>query len=475
MVKRKGSRLILVLIGILFIIIISLIIISQFLSEIKKPVDKYPPIYPPPINPPVRGCHVDSKGVLFKDNYEGWTKNNENGWSDNVHGDFHSQAVLMSDNCYDGSQCILADSNYDDNYPQFSSCEQFPSGNYTFVSQMKIKCDSIDEELYLSISMPANTPDTNRYRCVINFLNDGSISVQDVSDVFSVDKIKCDKWFKFMIKTTDIGTMEIWLNDAFEGEYSCMFYHTAKPNGYLMMREGELMLDNTAVCSDDIADCYKSAFGEYKGNCENGLIAYYSFDVNAEDNSCNNYNAQVNGAKHITAGQKLGGGAYEFDGLNDGIITPVLIPERDFSVTLWINDYLNHTESVGRICVSDLNHEMGVFRYIDERIGWWTYPRGPNDKDTISPLITQTDTWYFVAVVHNESGGTNHIWINGANEGTTLTSSVRNGANFVIGNYYNQELFWNGSIDEVAIWNKALSLKEIQKLYNNGKGFNPTN
>ena len=34
----------------------------------------------------------------------------------------------------------------------------------------------------------------------------------------------------------------------------------------------------------------------------------------------------------------------------------------------------------------------------------------------------------------------------------------------------NSERYFDGNIDEVALWNRALSTKEIQTLYNSGYG-----
>ena len=34
----------------------------------------------------------------------------------------------------------------------------------------------------------------------------------------------------------------------------------------------------------------------------------------------------------------------------------------------------------------------------------------------------------------------------------------------------NNERYFDGSIDEVSLWNRALSTKEIQALYNSGYG-----
>jgi len=48
---------------------------------------------------------------------------------------------------------------------------------------------------------------------------------------------------------------------------------------------------------------------------------------------------------------------------------------------------------------------------------------------------------------------------------------------FLVGKNYqgndSTRKWWNGSIDELGIWNRSLTLAEVDELYNNGTGFNP--
>lgn len=98
------------------------------------------------------------------------------------------------------------------------------------------------------------------------------------------------------------------------------------------------------------------------------------------------------------------------------------------------------------------------------------------------PLIdvrTNTTSWtsgtWYHAVVTVNSSGVAKIYINGTDDtasgGTSQTSGLQFASYFNIGNsdYYNANYF-NGSIDEVGIWSKALSTTEISDLYNSGNG-----
>jgi len=84
-------------------------------------------------------------------------------------------------------------------------------------------------------------------------------------------------------------------------------------------------------------------------NLNNSLIHYYSYDVNAND-SIGVLDGTVTGVTHITDGQKLGSGAYNYTGTAYEYITygsaNIFAGKSNFSVSLWINIYskgLYHT------------------------------------------------------------------------------------------------------------------------------------
>ena len=65
------------------------------------------------------------------------------------------------------------------------------------------------------------------------------------------------------------------------------------------------------------------------------------------------------------------------------------------------------------------------------------------------------------------------FYINGARAGTgvlgTLPSTIFSGSHsFFIGTSTASAGFWGGNVDEVSIWSSALSLAEVQEIYNSG-------
>ncbi len=83
-----------------------------------------------------------------------------------------------------------------------------------------------------------------------------------------------------------------------------------------------------------------------------------------------------------------------------------------------------------------------------------------NDTTALS-----ANTWYHIAVV--ATSGSTDFYINGSlsssQSGSTITSTS---ANLYIGQVANGS-YWDGYMDEIAIFNKALTSAEVGLIYNN--------
>jgi len=87
----------------------------------------------------------------------------------------------------------------------------------------------------------------------------------------------------------------------------------------------------------------------------------------------------------------------------------------------------------------------------------------PTTTFTSTNIIT--DTWYHVALVYDDSTNIVEIYLNGVSDGTTTADGFGSNTNGVrIGKYLSAQL-WNGTIDEVRIYNRALSAEEIYEHY----------
>jgi hypothetical protein len=81
--------------------------------------------------------------------------------------------------------------------------------------------------------------------------------------------------------------------------------------------------------------------------------------------------------------------------------------------------------------------------------------------------------WYHVCAVQAGSGNSGYIYLNGVQDGTaTQAGATRNtAAPIQIGARTNGDntRYWDGSLDDVRIYNRALSAEEVKRLYQLGQ------
>ncbi len=204
-----------------------------------------------------------------------------------------------------------------------------------------------------------------------------------------------------------------------------------------------------------------------------GLIAYYPFEGNALDASGNSYDGTVYGA--ILYSQGVKGLAADFNGINDSIETFSFDYEHR-SISVWVNaddDYIETStdQYADRRAFTMLSYELeygGVilgFKNGSIRARAAQYP--------IYEQPSAINTWYHVVLIRN--GEESKIYINGelvhtADSGRKETITAAANKNLIIGSgreigssYYGR--YFDGLIDEVRIYNRALLESEVQQLY----------
>lgn len=89
--------------------------------------------------------------------------------------------------------------------------------------------------------------------------------------------------------------------------------------------------------------------------------------------------------------------------------------------------------------------------------------------------LSSTATWYHLAVVIDRATAANcKLYLNGSNDtaGTPTTSSVTvdNTGRFELGRAGDGTAYFDGRLDEVALWQRTLASAEVTSLYNAGSG-----
>ncbi len=228
--------------------------------------------------------------------------------------------------------------------------------------------------------------------------------------------------------------------------------------------------------------CASAALLPLSAHADNtGLVAYWKFDEGtstvATDFSSNGNTGTLLGSPTWASGKR--GRALSFDGVGAYVSTATQINNpTPFTVAAWFKT----TSASGHKIVGFEDAQTGTGGTSYDRhlyvgtdgklyFGWFA-----NSVITVSSAATVTDGQWHLAVGKFESG-TGELYLDGVSQGTNSGGNgiAQNFAGYWrIGSYRlaswtnASDGYFPGSIDDVRIYNRALSAAEIAKLYNSG-------
>ena len=230
----------------------------------------------------------------------------------------------------------------------------------------------------------------------------------------------------------------------------------------------------------EIANLYaRSSYAKREGgtNLKN-LVGYWPMDEGS-GTGIEDFTGQGNNGTLSVGTSPLGwvdgkfGSGVDFDGEDDGIdMGNVLGQTGSFSVSAWINpDDLSSTGQ--RIIAKDSNAKGWAFSFGDggaSKVRFFTRETtGGSIVTDSAATITSTSTWYHVVGVFDTNADTRTIYIDGVEDGqvTNVTGTPDDSfANLTIGKAYLGGSYFDGRIDDVRIFNRALTAGEVENLYN---------
>lgn len=226
----------------------------------------------------------------------------------------------------------------------------------------------------------------------------------------------------------------------------------------------------------------------------NGLVAYYPFSGNANDESGNNLNGQLVGDatfslnRYGVNGKSLElDGSYDYVSINDNDLLDFgNIENASLSISLWYNSrgdngqYVNWIIGKG-ITQESMSTDYGFAIHNDannlgvQKLLWTCGPSTDNCAYSYYDTPEANGWHHVVLIVNNQTStsGTKKIYIDGSLI-SSCNFSEKVGAraeNLLIGAGLRPsggtERYFNGFIDDIHIYRREITEKEILSLYNN--------
>ena len=200
-----------------------------------------------------------------------------------------------------------------------------------------------------------------------------------------------------------------------------------------------------------------------------GLVAFYPFNGNANDESGNGHDGSLSGPVLTFDRCGVANKAYYFDGINDyiNLITNFDYPRR--TINLWF--YAETIDLMARhIYISDnptLNNGFSQIKImITSGLKEIRSSSGINGPIAEAHAIVKENEWHMVTLVADEDSARHYL-------DAKLIGSFKNGTNTsmagdlsaLLGTSRVFDRFYNGRIDDVRIYNRTLGADEIMKLY----------
>jgi hypothetical protein len=215
------------------------------------------------------------------------------------------------------------------------------------------------------------------------------------------------------------------------------------------------------------------------------LVSYWRMEGNAND-AKNLNNGTASSITFSTTNGKFGSGG-SFNGTNS-IITIPDSASLDFgagSVTLvaWIKSVSGSADNSDRQIIWASTTNLGTLAYSMGLENWgYVFARAGSLQsnmanqsgygDTISnPAMLDDGAWHHVAFTYSNANGVGTIYIDGAVAATKTIGSGKDlsvAAPVIIGGRPDGNSYFSGSLDDVAIFSRALTAAEITGLYAGG-------
>lgn len=209
-----------------------------------------------------------------------------------------------------------------------------------------------------------------------------------------------------------------------------------------------------------------------------GLVAGYSFSGNAGDDSGNGNDGTVYGAQLTTDRFGNVDSAYQFDGTSSFIevadSVDLRLAQTDFTISSWSNPMglnANHNALLAKRGLGSNNGWMHTVQTLDAASvrPFYIVSGGNYDPRVYGTAVIPLNAWVHMALTYDLSTQTARFYVNGelSSEHGSVPSPIASAtSSLIIGGDSSAGIYrFNGAIDDISIYNRALSVQEITELY----------
>jgi len=198
-------------------------------------------------------------------------------------------------------------------------------------------------------------------------------------------------------------------------------------------------------------------------------VARWTFDSadtsgSTATDSWGSFDATINGATTGVSGEI--GEAYDFDGNDDVYASDVVvngIGSGAFSVSAWVN--LDSTAVQGIFDFLDQSEDTVLYHY-DSGGGPWHFSTDSGQSAEIEAGTATTGTWTHLVAT---AGGSNQtLYQDGSQIGSNSDAASLSYTGGIVFGQYAGSNYLDGQLDDLRVYDKALTSTEVSNLYNTG-------
>ena len=233
---------------------------------------------------------------------------------------------------------------------------------------------------------------------------------------------------------------------------------------YMNGQLDDIAIYNRALTEQEIQNLYTGTTPPpctaLPSNLQQGLVGYWPFCGNANDESGNGNDGTVNGATLTEDRFGNANAAYSFDGINNNISVP-----RNYQPTFSVSVWFNPSNSPQYNPLVDAFDAQWEIQLKNESPDFVSFIDANNYQEFISTQTTTTNNWYHLVCTYYSDSIAIYL------DGILTDQFIANSLPVSDGNYYfgasltGSDQFFNGNLDDIGIWNRALTAEEVQELY----------